>query len=418
MTEHDRHATACAYYDGDCRLCIALVHRFKGVLAKRNITVMPLQTIGAALLGVPEDRLLSEMWLRLRDGRVFGGADAVVQIARRVWWAWPLWALSRIPGAMRPMRAVYGWIARNRGCTVGACERSRQPAWRFSALPLIVFPIIVFALSPLMPRWVFMWAMAFAIYAGCKWLTFRQTIRLTTALSSTFTKRVLGYLFAWPGMDAQAFLRETSRVARPARAEWIAAAGKTAAGILLVWRIARDVLPISPLVAGWIAMIGATFILHFGSFHLLSLCWRRAGIDAMPLMRNPMRATSLAEFWGRRWNTAFHELATRFTFGPLRPRFGVTAAMVLTFVVSGVIHELVITVPAGAAYGWPTGYFVLQGLGVAGERTPVARRLGLGTGWRGWLYTVAIVAGPVALLFPPVFVQRVILPMLGAIGAV
>ena len=62
------------------------------------------------------------MRLRLVDGTVFGGAEAVVEIARRIWWAWPLWALSRLPGAMRIMRAAYGWVARHRSCANGACR--------------------------------------------------------------------------------------------------------------------------------------------------------------------------------------------------------------------------------------------------------------------------------------------------------
>jgi len=454
---HDAPA-ASAYYDGDCRFCIALAKRFEGVLAKRDIALMPLQTEGtAALFGVTQDRLLTEMRLRLREGRMFGGADAVMEIARHIWWAWPLWALSRVPGAMRPMRVVYRWIARRRGCAGGVCERpTRTSAW-WAALPLVVFPMVAMLTSSLMPRWAFMWAMAFALYAGCKWLTYWQvrvrlkpdttsTVRLKPDTTSTVrlkpdtrstvglkpdttstvglkpdttaSRRVLGYLFAWPGMDARAFLCETGRVEMPARSEWFAAGFKTLFGGLLVWRLARVVLPISDVVAGWVAMIGATFILHFGTFHVLSLCWRRASVDAMPVMRNPLRATSLGEFWGRRWNTAFHELASRFTFTPLRQRFGVTAATLATFVTSGLIHELVITVPAGGAYGLPTGYFVLQGLGVAGERSMLGRRLGLGGGVRGWLYTVLVVAGPVTMLFPPVFVQRVILPMLAAIGAI
>jgi membrane bound O-acyltransferase family protein len=232
------------------------------------------------------------------------------------------------------------------------------------------------------PRWALMWAIAIALYAGCKWLTFQQ-VRLKPDTAYSRRSRLLGYLLAWPGMDAQGFLRDTDRVETPHGSEWIAAALKTTLGVILVWGVARKASPFSGLLSGWIGMIGAMFVLHFGSFHLLSLCWRRAGIDAVPLMRNPMRATSLGEFWGGRWNTAFHELAARFTFHPLRRRLGVPAATLLTFVASGLIHELVITVPAGAAYGGPTGYFVLQGLGVAGERTTLARRLGLGTGWRG-----------------------------------
>ena len=39
-----------------------------------------------------------------------------------------------------------------------------------------------------------------------------------------------------------------------------------------------------------------------------------------------MASSSLSEFWGRRWNTAFHELATQFTFRPAKLMVGRTAA--------------------------------------------------------------------------------------------
>ena len=204
----------------------------------------------------------------------------------------------------------------------------------------------------------------------------------------------LGYLLAWPGMDAKAFLFRTDRGGQPRGSEWRAAVLKTLAGVdpdldRRPYRPAGH-----PLLAGWLGMVGLIFVLHFGTFHLLSLGWRSRGVDAMPVMRNPLASSSLAEFWGRRWNTAFHELATRFTFRPVRPIVGRTAATLLVFLVSGLIHELVISVPAHGGYGLPTGYFVLQGLGVAGERTRAGRRLGLGSGWRGWLFTVLFTAGP------------------------
>jgi hypothetical protein len=56
-------------------------------------------------------------------------------------------------------------------------------------------------------------------------------------------------------------------------------------------------------------------------------------------------------------------------------------------------------------------------LGIAGERTRLGRRLGLGHGWRGWLFTVIVAAGPAFWLFPPPFVRNIILPMLASIGA-
>jgi alginate O-acetyltransferase complex protein AlgI len=165
-------------------------------------------------------------------------------------------------------------------------------------------------------------------------------------------------------------------------------------------------------------MAGLIFLLHFGSFHLLSCAWRSAGVDARPLMDWPVRSKSLAEFWGRRWNTAFRDLTHRFLFGPLARRLGPRAGLAAGFLFSWVVHDLVISVPAGGGYGWPTLYFVVQGLGLLVERSAAGRTVGLGRGWRGWLFAMVVVAAPAYGLFHPPFVLNVVVPFLDVIGAV
>lgn len=287
--------------------------------------------------------------------------------------------------------------------------------WPLGFLPLVVLPVMAWRVAPWLPRWGFMWAMACALYAGCKWLTYREARVRGVAADR---RSALAYLFAWPGMDAAAFLTKADGLHRPSVSEWIAAGLKTCLGAALIWMGVRSTSPVNPLLAGWVGMVGLIFVLHFGTFHLLSLGWRSLGVNARPVMQNPLRSSSLAEFWGRRWNTAFHELASRFTFRPLRPTVGRAGATLLVFVLSGLIHELVISIPAHGGYGLPTGYFVIQGLGVAGERTRVGRRVGLGRGRRGWLFTTVVAATPVFWLFPSPFVRNVILPMLEFIGAI
>jgi hypothetical protein len=134
-------------------------------------------------------------------------------------------------------------------------------------------------------------------------------------------------------------------------------------------------------------------------------------------MRSPFLATSLAEFWSARWNTAFHLLAQDVAFRPLARRRGPTGATIGVFLISGLVHEAVISLPARGGFGLPTAYFVLQGLGVLAERARCGRRLGLGRGLRGWLFALICAAGPAFWLFHPPFIHRVILPMLQAIGA-
>ena len=134
-------------------------------------------------------------------------------------------------------------------------------------------------------------------------------------------------------------------------------------------------------------------------------------------MRAPLLATSLGDFWGARWNTGFHALAHKFLFRPLVRLGGKVPAVLGVFLASGLVHDLVITVPARGGYGLPTAYFLLQGFGLVLERSAFGRRLGLGAGIRGRVFAIAITAGPAFWLFPPGFVHHVILPMLHAIGA-
>jgi predicted DCC family thiol-disulfide oxidoreductase YuxK len=117
---------AAIYYDDECQVCRAMLRRFGRPLARRRFTFVPLQSPGAArVLGLSDEHLLDEMRVRFDDGAVCGGASAVAAIARRIWWAWPLWALSHVPGVMPLLDVAYRWIARNRHCLNGACELPR-----------------------------------------------------------------------------------------------------------------------------------------------------------------------------------------------------------------------------------------------------------------------------------------------------
>jgi alginate O-acetyltransferase complex protein AlgI len=282
-------------------------------------------------------------------------------------------------------------------------------------LPLIVLPAVLLAAAPAeWPRWVVMWTLAWLLYAGCKWLTWRRT-----PVAGATPGRQLGYLFAWPGLDAPAFLDPTPLPAsdRPTPGEWALAAFKTALGIGAVYGLVREMPSEYPLGAGWVGMIGLALALHFGVFHLLGCAWRSAGVDAAPIMNRPFAATSLADFWGRRWNTAFRDLTHRFLFRPAARRLGPRSALAVGFLFSGLLHDLVISVSAEGGYGGPTLYFVIQGAAVFVERSRPGRRIGLGRGWRGWLFAAVVLAGPAYILFHPPFVRDVILPFLAAIGA-
>jgi len=176
-------------------------------------------------------------------------------------------------------------------------------------------------------------------------------------------------------------------------------------------------VPANALAQGWVGMIGLIFFLHFGSFHLLALFWQQLGVNAKPIMAAPSRSRSLGEFWGRRWNLGFRQLSYDLIFRPLERPLGAWPATFLVFLISGMIHDLVISVPARGGYGLPTVYFLAQGVGIAVERSRAGRQLGLGRGVRGCLFLAACAAGPAFWLFHPPFVLRVVVPFMEAVRA-
>ncbi|MCA9061088.1 MAG: membrane bound O-acyl transferase family-domain-containing protein [Planctomycetaceae bacterium] len=223
-------------------------------------------------------------------------------------------------------------------------------------------------------------------------------------------QRTLWYT-AWAGLDAEAFfLRRTTR--QPGGADWCFAAGKFAFGIVMWGAVAPQFLPDHPMIAGWLAMIGMIFTLHFGGLHLLALSWRTGGLDVLPIMNAPILATSLSEFWGKRWNLAFRDFAHPCVFQPLARKTNASVATWISFVFSGLVHELAITIPAGGGYGLPTAYFLMQAVGVSLERQLLRRRNARWKSVLGWLLTVLFVAPGAVLLFPPEFVCRVVLPLI------
>ena len=151
---------------------------------------------------------------------------------------------------------------------------------------------------------------------------------------------------------------------------WSFAALKMLFGVACLCGAAR-LSPDSAYICGWIVMFGVIFTLHFGLFDLLHCGWQSSQVNTVPLMNWPICSRSLSEFWGLRWNRAFRDFTHRFLLKPLSRRLPVGMAMFIVYLFSGLVHELVITLPARGGYGGPTVYFLLQYAGIMTERTAV-----------------------------------------------
>jgi predicted DCC family thiol-disulfide oxidoreductase YuxK len=116
-------------------MCVELAARSSSALRKRGFGLLPLQTPWVRLrLGLREGERPNEMLVLTDSDAVVGGADAVVFLAKRIWWAWPLWVLGKLPFSMPLIRRGYRWVARNRNritntkrctssCATGAKDR-------------------------------------------------------------------------------------------------------------------------------------------------------------------------------------------------------------------------------------------------------------------------------------------------------
>ena len=123
-----RHAKGWLFFDAECEFCTRVARWLAPILARRGFALAPLQDprVGA-LLGMPRQELLRELRFLHSDGTQYGGADAVIAVAREIVWARPLVWLARVPGVMPLLDSGYRWVAsqRNCGANSAACQLSR-----------------------------------------------------------------------------------------------------------------------------------------------------------------------------------------------------------------------------------------------------------------------------------------------------
>jgi predicted DCC family thiol-disulfide oxidoreductase YuxK len=112
-----RHARGWLFFDAECRFCTAFARSLRKILANRGLGVAPLQDPRVtALLGMTKRESLRELRFILSNNLQFGGADAVVALAREIWWAHPIAWLDKIPLLHRAMNTAYHAFARHRHC--------------------------------------------------------------------------------------------------------------------------------------------------------------------------------------------------------------------------------------------------------------------------------------------------------------
>jgi hypothetical protein len=182
------------------------------------------------------------------------------------------------------------------------------------------------------------------------------------------------FLFAWPGVIPGCFReRHPAQTIHPAR--FLAAWARMALGTVSIGLLAVYAPRIPDRVLGLAGIAAVLLTIHLGLCDLLPWLLRWAGFAVPLLFDRPWAAASLAEFWSRRWNLAFVEMNRSLFLRSLHRHFGRRGSRFALFALSGALHELGLSFPAGAGWGLPLGYFLLQGVLVeVEERFRIANR--------------------------------------------
>ncbi|HEY1011650.1 MAG TPA: MBOAT family protein [Herpetosiphonaceae bacterium] len=224
--------------------------------------------------------------------------------------------------------------------------------------------------------------------------------------------RFWGFAGAWLGMELGPWTRPAEPRPLPGAGRMVGEGLAMLIGWLaLALALARTPL-LPPLAQAWCVLVAVIIGVFFGASRALTGAWRALGRDVAPPFDQPVYATSLADWWGRRWNLAVHAVLNQAIWQPAR-RWGVWPATALVFGASGLLHEYLISYPAGGGYGLPLLYFAIQALGMRAERTRALRRLlkRSGLARAGWTLGVTLLPGP--LLFHPPLLDALIRPWLG-----
>lgn len=110
-------------YDGSCGVCRTGVQGRKELLRRNGFEIRAIQDPWVQEhVSVSSDELLRDLQLILNDGRRLAGSDAYRFVMRRIWWAYPFYLLSILPGLSAIFNWAYRTFANNRHKISQACR--------------------------------------------------------------------------------------------------------------------------------------------------------------------------------------------------------------------------------------------------------------------------------------------------------
>jgi hypothetical protein len=162
--------------------------------------------------------------------------------------------------------------------------------------------------------------------------------------------------------------REGLPIAPPNRtpAELLARAAvqMTIGGLLLAWAMRADFRDSSFWLEHGVKLVAVYLIGFDGAFLMLEGLVRALGVAIIDQTRDPALATTPANFW-RRYNREAGRLLYADVFRPIGGLRYPRAAIVVTFLINGVLHEYLAWILIGSVQGYQMAFFALHGLATA-----------------------------------------------------
>ncbi len=155
-------------------------------------------------------------------------------------------------------------------------------------------------------------------------------------------------------------------------------------------------------------LMGLSLILHFGLLNIFTGFLRSVGVNVTSLFKDPIRSRSLNEFWSKRWNLAFVELTTIAVLRPVKKAYGPAIAFWASFIFSGLLHEMAISLPVKSGFGKPALYFIIQAVLIMTVDLWLKK---ITNAFTRSIVLLACLFIPIFLLFHMEFIHQVILPL-------
>ncbi|KAF5943563.1 hypothetical protein HYC85_017640 [Camellia sinensis] len=149
------------------------------------------------------------------------------------------------------------------------------------------------------------------------------------------------------------------------------------------------------------------FMLELVLAMMAALARALARLELEPQFDEPYLSTSLQDFWGKRWNLMVTSILRPTVYDPVRSisarligrKWAPLPAVLATFIVSGVMHELIFYYTGRLKPTWEVScFFLIHGVCLAAE-------IGIKKALKGQFMVPAVVSGPAALAFVVVTVK-------------